>query len=129
MYGGTYDWHTLEGPFVLLRDGIYYCTYSGGCWQTSGYGVDFATSNDVLGPYSDDGGESGPRVLRGVPGHVIGPGHHSVVRGPDGATDYAVYHAWDASMSARRMCIDPLVITAEGPRCLGPTFAGVRAVT
>jgi beta-xylosidase len=122
MYGGTYDWHTLEGPFVLLRDGVYYCTYSGGCWQTPGYGVDFATADHVLGPYSDAGGESGPRLLRGVPERVIGPGHHSVVLGPDGDTEYVCYHAWDPSMTARRLCIDPLVFTAGGPRCLGPTF-------
>jgi arabinan endo-1,5-alpha-L-arabinosidase len=26
---GTYDWHTLEGPSVVRRDGGYYCFYSG----------------------------------------------------------------------------------------------------
>jgi beta-xylosidase len=124
MYGRTFDWHTLEGPCVLLHDGVYYCTYSGGCWQTSGYGVDFATAKSVLGPYSDAGGESGPRLLRGIPEKVIGPGHHSVVVGPDGETPYVCYHAWDAAMTARRMFIDPLVFTAGGPRCEGPTLGG-----
>ncbi|RYG19514.1 glycoside hydrolase, partial [bacterium] len=60
------------------------------------------------------------RVLRTVPGRVIGPGHNSVVRGP-GAVDYVVYHAWDTALSARRLCIDRLDWTPEGPRCT-PTW-------
>jgi hypothetical protein len=32
-----------------------------------------------------------------------------------------VYHAWDPDFTKRRMCIDPLVWTPEGPRCNGPS--------
>ncbi len=122
MYGGVYDWHTLEGPCVALHDGKYYCLYSGGSWQGEGYGVDYGVADRVIGPYSDDGNELGPRVLRTVPGKVIGPGHNSLVIGPDGETPYIVYHAWDAELRARRMCIDRLEWTADGPRCQGPTW-------
>lgn len=121
MYGGTYDWHTLEGPCVRKRDGIYYCFYSGGCYQGEGYGVDYGTATSVVGPYTDAGNESGARVLRTVPGKVIGPGHHSIVLGPDDQTDFIVYHAWDSKMSGRFMCIDPLRWTKQGPRCDGPS--------
>ena len=38
------------------------------------------------------------------------------LRGPDG-NDYIVYHAWDVKMTARRMFIDRLVWTNDGPRC------------
>jgi GH43 family beta-xylosidase len=69
----------------------------------------------VLGQYSDAGNEHEPRVLHTVPGELIGPGHNSIVRGPDG-DDYIVYHAWDAKMTARRMFIDRLVWTSNGPR-------------
>ena len=31
--------------------------------------------------------------------------------------DWVVYHAWDAAMKVRQMCVDPLVWTPEGPRC------------
>ncbi len=72
-----------------------------------------------MGPYSGQGRE--PRVLKGVPGKVRGPGHHSIVAGPDNRTEYMVYHAWDSAMKVRQMCIDRLVWTAAGPRCLGPT--------
>jgi beta-xylosidase len=116
MYGATYDWHTLEGPFVRKHDGRYYCFYSGGRWENETYGVDYAVAETVLGPYSDEGNEDGPRVLRTVPADLIGPGHNSIVRGPEG-NDYIVYHAWDAKMTARRMFINWLTWTAEGPRC------------
>ena len=59
-------------------------------------------------------------VLRSVPGELEGPGHCSVVTGPDGG-DWIVYHAWDAQHTARRMCIDRIEWTAAGPRVLGPT--------
>lgn len=122
MYGEVFDWHTLEGPCVHKHHGIYYCTYSGGCYQGEGYGVDYGIARQVTGPYSDAGNESGARILRTLPGKVIGPGHHSIVRGPDDQTDFIVYHAWDAAMTGRRMHIDRLEWTPEGPRCLGPSW-------
>jgi beta-xylosidase len=121
MYGRIYDWHTVEGACVRKHEGRYYCMYSGGRWETESYGVDYGVADHVLGPYSDAGGEAGPRVLRSVPGRVRGPGHNSVVRGPDGETEYIVYHAWDAAGQMRQMWLDRLLWTPEGPRCAGPT--------
>jgi beta-xylosidase len=121
MYGRVWDWHTLEGPFVSKRQGQYYCFYSGGCWESERYGIDFGVAEHVLGPYSDEGNEAGPRILRTVPHQVIGPGHNSVVGGPDGE-DYIVYHAWDKTMKTRRMCMDKLAWTKAGPQCEGPTW-------
>ncbi len=125
MYGAVFDWHTLEGPCVRKHAGRYYCFYSGGRWETDSYGVDYAVADSALGPYSDAGGEAGPRVLRTVPGRALGPGHHSIVEGP-GGTEFAAYHAWDPGMEARRLCIDPLRWTPEGPRCDGPSWLPVE---
>lgn len=122
MYGQVFDWHTLEGPCVRKHDGKYYCFYSGGRWETDSYGVDYGVADDVLGPYSHPAECASPRVLRTVPNRVLGPGHNSIVLGPDGKTEFVVYHAWDAARTARRMCIDRLDWTAAGPRCAGPTF-------
>ena len=116
MYGGTYDWHTLEGPCVRKHLGQYFCFYSGGRWENDTYGVDFGVANHVLGPYSDEGGEQGPRVLRTIRGVIHGPGHNSIVPGPDGQ-DYIVYHAWDPAMTARKMFVNRLTWTDAGPRC------------
>lgn len=125
MYDGVYDWHTLEGPVVRKHDGRYYCLYSGGCYLNETYGVDYAVADSVMGPYSDAGNEGGARVLHSVPGHVIGPGHNSIVDAPDGQP-FIVYHAWDTGMTARLMCIDPLIWTPDGPRCQGPTWTEQR---
>jgi beta-xylosidase len=122
MYNRVYDWHTLEGPCVVKHEGRYYCFYSGGCWQTDTYGVDYVVADNVLGPYFEEGGSTLPRILRTVPGQVIGPGHCSIVLGPDERTHFVVYHAWGMDKTARRMCIDPLAFTSTGPQCSGPTW-------
>lgn len=122
IYGQDWTaWHTIEGPFVIAHEDRYYCFYSGGAWHTPHYGVSYGVADHVLGPYRDEWSAEGPTVLRGIPGKVLGPGHNAIVRGPDDETDFIVYHAWDVNETARRMCIDPLVWTADGPRCFGPT--------
>jgi beta-xylosidase len=121
MYGSVFDWHTLEGPFVVKQHARYYCLYSAGCWQTQSYGVDYVVADAVLGPYTDEGAASGPRVLESVPEHVQGPGHCSVVTTPRGQA-YLAYHAWTPSMDARRLHIDALELTEAGPRSSGPTW-------
>jgi beta-xylosidase len=122
MYGRQFDWHTLEGPSVIrTAEGRYYCLYSGGGWQTDTYGVDYVVAPSIDGPWSDDGSEQGPRVLRTVTGRVVGPGHCSVVRTRDG-TAVLAYHAWDPDMTARRLCIDVLELGPDGPRARGPSW-------
>ena len=119
MYGQVYDWHTLEGPFVVKRQGRYWCLYSGGAWTTPGYGVSYAVADGPLGPFHEDAA-TGPALLRSRPGLLEGPGHNSIVVGPDGL-DYLVYHAWDPGHTGRRICIDRLEWTPDGPRTSGPT--------
>jgi len=116
VYDRTFNWHTIEGPCVLKHDGKYYCLYSGANWQTDRYGLDYTVANNPLGPYSPGGDHA--RVLHGIPGQVRGPGHNSVVTGPDGKTQYVVYHAWNRSMTQRQMCVDRLDWTPDGPQCI-----------
>ena len=122
MYGGIYDWHTLEGPFPVLHDGKIYCLYSGGNWQNESYGVDFVVADHPLGPYRNEAVDI-PRVLKTIPNRVLGPGHNSVTVAPNGETQYIVYHAWDADRTARLMRIDPLHWSADGPTCDGPSLS------
>jgi beta-xylosidase len=119
MYGEVYDWHTLEGPFVRRHGDRYVLFYSGGNWEEPTYGVGWAEAAHPLGPWREPAGQ--PPLLRTVPGHVLGPGHNSVVTGPDGQ-DVVVYHAWDAERSARRLCIDPLGWSAGVPVMDGPSY-------
>lgn len=120
MYGATFDWHTLEGPCVTRRGGRYYLLYSGGCWQQSNYAVAWAVADHPLGPWSEPPGDQG-RLLATAPGHVLGPGHNSLVTASSG-DDVIVYHAWDPDRSRRRMCIDRLEWTDAGPTTPGPTW-------
>lgn len=119
MYGGVYQWHTLEGPAVVRRDGRYYCFYSGGSWLQPTYAVSYAVAAHPLGPWHEPVGV--PRLLQTVPGTVIGPGHNSVTTTPDG-TDVIVYHAWDPAQTARRMFLDPIRWTPDGPVVDGPSY-------
>jgi GH43 family beta-xylosidase len=112
-------WHTVEGPCVVEHDGQYYCFYSGGNWQTHEYGVSFAVARHPLGPWHH-AAETGPVVLREKRGQALGPGHNSYVITREGI-EILVYHAWDPARKARRMCIDRLDWTDQGPRCRGPT--------
>jgi GH43 family beta-xylosidase len=110
------DWYTVEGPFVRKVGERYICFYSGGRWENPNYGVGFAVAEHPLGPWSQWGEDA---TLRTVPGRVIGPGHNSVVVGPDLLTDYIVYHGWDPGCTARYLRIDPLTWPGGLPACAG----------
>lgn len=121
---GGVRWHTIEGSFVLKRKGLYYQMFSGGNWQNPSYGVSYATTDslDRLEEWTQvaDGKQVLP-ILRTIPGVVIGPGHNSVVRGPDNQQLFCVYHRWAVDSSARVMAIDPLDWAGERMLILGPT--------
>lgn len=123
-YGRTVDWHTLEGPFVVERRGVYYCFYSGGNWQNDTYGVSYAVADHPLGPWREPEGD-GPALLGSIPGRLLGPGHNSLITGPEGV-DRLVFHAWDDERSARRMHIEPVAWTADGPQMADPTLRPAR---
>lgn len=103
MYGGVYDWHTLEGPFVLERGGKFHLLYSGGAWTGEGYGVGYAVAEHPLGPFHEP--HPGAAVLRSG-GGLIGPGHASVTERE--GQDVLIFHAWDAGHTKRQLHTAPL---------------------
>ncbi|WP_375386131.1 glycoside hydrolase family 43 protein [uncultured Microbacterium sp.] len=112
MYGAVYDWHTLEGPSVVRRHGRYWMTYSGGAWTGAGYAVSWATASHPLGPW-----ESAPSVapaLLATGDGLIGPGHNSLVIGPDGS-DVIAFHAWNDAVTERRLHLAPIEFRPDGP--------------
>lgn len=88
-----------EGPFVLKKDGTYYQMYSAGFFGDDTYGVYYATSSKPMGDHGMEdkswskwkGGE--PILKTNDACH--GPGHHVVVKGPNGVDDYIVYHGYE----------------------------------
>jgi GH43 family beta-xylosidase len=134
---GGVRWHTVEGPFVLRRKNLYYQMFSGGNWQNLTYGVSYAVSERVAREdewvQSADGERVLP-ILRTIPERVVGPGHNSVVRGPDNRQLFCVYHRWDGERG-RVLAIDRLdwvgermtvlgATTTPQPAPLAPTFKG-----
>jgi len=121
---GGVRWHTIEGSFVLKHKGLYYQMFSGGNWQNPSYGVSYATTDspDKPGEWAQvaDGMQVLP-ILRTIPGVVIGPGHNSVVRGPDNQQLFCIYHRWAFDRSARVLAIDPLDWAGERMFILGPS--------
>lgn len=134
---GGVRWHTVEGPFVLRRKNLYYQMFSGGNWQDLTYGVSYATSDRIERTDEWEQLADGERVLpilRTIPERVIGPGHNSVVRGPDNQQLFCVYHRWDGERG-RVLAIDRLdwvgermivlgATTTPQPAPVPPTFAG-----
>ncbi len=119
IYGGVFDWHTIEGPALRTQNGRYFCFYSGGAWHSNTYRVSYVIAEHPLGPYCRPAHEA--QLLKSVPGKVIGPGHNSFVMGPDGF-EYIVYHAWPPDMSARLMRIERLLWRDGNPVIEGPTL-------
>ena len=113
-YGRNWDaWHTVEGPFVVFKDGRYHLFYSGGKWESDDYGVSFATADSPIGPWTDYGDRA--HVLQGS-ADVIGPGHCSIVLAPDNETYVCCYHAWNAERTMRQLCVDAIEWTSDGPK-------------
>ncbi|MFN8505637.1 glycoside hydrolase family 43 protein [Kouleothrix sp.] len=123
---GGVRWHTVEGPFVLKHKQRYYQMFSGGNWQNPSYGVSYAVADraDAPGEWRQAAdGEAVLPILRTLPGQVIGPGHNSVVRGPDNQQLFCVYHRWSGDLSARVLAIDRLDWAGERMLVLGPSTA------
>lgn len=71
----------IEGPWVIKKDGVYYCAYScsGTQWKT--YAAGYYTADKPLGPYTF--GNNNP-LLRNTEGLVTGPSHGSIIQDKDG---------------------------------------------
>jgi GH43 family beta-xylosidase len=122
---GGVRWHTVEGPFVLKRKDRYHQMFSGGNWQNPTYGVSYAVSHTVLpeGEWHQvcDGQRVRP-VLRSLPeAGIIGPGHNSVVRGPDNRQLFCIYHRWAPELEERVLAIDRLEWIGDRLDVLGPS--------
>lgn len=111
MYGGFHDWHTLEGPAVVRRQGRYWLTYSAGAWTGPGYTVSWAAADHPLGPWKPAPADAPPVLASG--GDLTGPGHNSFTIGPDGQ-DVIAFHSWDPGRTRRQMRLHSLSVGPLG---------------
>ena len=114
LYGRTADWWTLEGPAVVHHAGRYVLLFSGGRWETEGYGVSAAFADHPLGPWRHRPGAEAEVLSTAIVG-VPGPGHCSVLSQPDGTTLIA-FHGWDAERRRRQPYIERLGWAEGEPR-------------
>jgi hypothetical protein len=120
---GGVRWHTVEGPAVLKRKGRYFEMFSGGNWQNVTYGVSYAVTDDIDADdewHQHSDGITTLPILRTIPDRVIGPGHNSVIRGPNNRELYCVYHRWVGN--ERVLAIDRLDFAGDDRLIVsGPT--------
>ena len=74
-------WETVwprvnEGSFVVRHKGIYYMTYSANSYESQFYGIGYATSTDINGPWKKYAGNP---ILQ-KPGDLVGVGHSAMFR-------------------------------------------------
>lgn len=123
-YEQVFDWHTLEGPHVMVRDGRLLMTWSGGSWRGPGYRTAWAWATSPAGPWTVP--EGGADVLLHSDEEFIGPGHNSITDGPDGR-DVIAFHAWDEARTGRYMHLRELEVDAGAPSMrVGPPLSGSR---
>lgn len=109
-----------EGAFVLKHEGRYHMMYSANYFGSHAYAIGGAVSDDPMGPfvkYQDN------PILSTSP-EISGPGHNSVVQGPNGQY-YCVYHAhtdYDHPSGDRQVYIAPLEFQNGKIRVSHPRF-------
>ncbi len=113
MYGAVYDWHTLEGPSVVQRGGRYWMTFSGGAWTGPGYQVAWAVADHPLGPWQPAEDKLHSPLLATTE-DLIGPGHNSLVVGPEGE-DLIAFHAWNSVRTRRELHVRRIEFLPSGP--------------
>lgn len=136
------DYPYYWAPKITYLNGVFHLYYSVGSETLMQLRV--ATSRNPGGPYIDKGirltkedfaidahgfmareAKGGVKWLETLPGPATGPGHNSVVRGPDNRQMYCVYHRWvDDSLGGakgRVLAIDRLDWTGDRLLVLGPS--------
>lgn len=105
--------HFTEGPFMHVRNGIYYLSYSSGSWSRTDYSVHYATADSPTGPWKYRGKILGSDASR------QGPGHHSFVENPAGES-FIVYHRWETTekpgpySGSRKIAVEPIHYDPQG---------------
>jgi len=109
----------IEGPWMFKRNGTYYLEYSASGTQWLSYASGIYSSKSPMGRFTYS--PKNP-LLRKTSGIVTGPGHGSIVKGPDG--NWWVFYTIVTSNppGGRRIGMDPIDFDANGnPFTRGPS--------
>lgn len=115
----------FEAPYMLKRNGTYYLMYSQGKCTDSTYKVRYSTSKSLYGPWKE--GENSPILSTDVSKHIMGPGHHTILKLKD--KYYIIYHRIaDVPLPGlhRELCVDEMRFDKAGNiKVVHPTNSGV----
>lgn len=119
----------VEGPFMFLRNGIYYFMWSEGSWGDGTYKVAYAMADKATGPFERIG-----TILESKEGDIAtGAGHHSVIKKRDTDEYIMVYHRRpipNEDRDHRVTCMDKMEFNKDGTiKPVKMTFEGVKADT
>ncbi|HUI03055.1 MAG TPA: glycoside hydrolase family 43 protein [Acidimicrobiales bacterium] len=96
VLGADQSWEsTVESPYMVDEAGRYVLFYSGGAWNSAGYGVGYA---ECAGPFGPCTKPQGTPLLHSETAR-LGPGGESLVEDASGNW-WMAYAAWDGPASA-----------------------------
>ncbi|WP_083260019.1 family 43 glycosylhydrolase [Cellulosimicrobium cellulans] len=101
----------VEAPTIIERDGTYYLFYSANDFYGGNYRTAYATSDNLLGPYTKATTEL--MTSDRFQGDVRGPGGQDIVVRPDGSTAI-VFHGWNERFTYRAMYLSELEWSEDG---------------
>lgn len=114
----------IEGPSMVKLQDRYYLFYSANWWESSSYGIGYATCATAAGPCTKQTLD-GPFVKS--KGETLGPGGQELFTDASGKL-WMAYHAWSSPIvgyqngGARSFRIDPIELSADGvPSLAGPS--------
>lgn len=113
----------VEGPSMVEIENRYYLFYSANWWESTNYGIGYATCTTPRGPCTKKTLD-GPLVTSG--GETLGPGGQEIFTDAEGKT-WMAYHAWSMPIvgysngGRRSLRIDPLELRGGVPALAGPT--------
>jgi len=110
-----WEGNVVEAPTIHFHEGTYYLFYSANDYAGPPYAVGYATSQNLTGPYV----EADENPILSTEGTAIGPGHQAVIEDRDGDL-WLVYHAWEYTLSERKVWIDELTFENGKPVVHGP---------
>jgi beta-xylosidase len=118
----------VEGPFMFLRNGIYYFMWSEGGWTNGTYKVAYAMAEKAMGPYKRIG-----TILESKEGDIAtGAGHHSVIKRRDNDEYIMLYHRRpipNEDRDHRVTCMDVMEFNEDGTiKPVKMTFEGVKEI-
>jgi beta-xylosidase len=102
----------VEGPFMFIRNEIYYFMWSEGGWTGPDYKVAYAMADSPFGPF-----QRIDTILEQDPDIATGAGHHSVINVPGTDTWYIVYHRrplGETDGNHRVTCVDEMKFNPDG---------------